>query len=180
MSKPLDSLDEEARAWIAAQRLVFVATAPLARDGHVNCSPRGGDCLRILGDRELVLDDLTGSGAETAAHVRENGRIVLMLCAFEGPPRIMRFHGRAEFVPMGHPRHAEFEALFESHPGRRAFYRIDIDRISSSCGYKVPLLDYRGERDVLDRWSEKEGPEGVAEFRREKNRSSIDGLPAFD
>lgn len=179
MSKSLPAIDDGLRAWIADQHVFFVATAPRGDDGHVNLSPKGGDSLRVLSPTEIAYCDYTGSGIETAAHLRENGRIVVMWCAFTGPPRIVRVHGRGRIVLPGEPEGAGLAALFPPHPGIRLFIRIAAERISSSCGFSVPLMDFRGDRDVLDAWSQKKGPEGLAAYRREKNARSIDGMPGM-
>jgi pyridoxamine 5'-phosphate oxidase-like protein len=155
--------------WIRAQRLFFVATAP-HDGGHVNLSPKGPiDTLRIVDSRTVEYDDFVGSGAETIAHLRENGRICLMLCSFEGPPKIVRLYGRGEVVPADDPA-----------SGTRSLIRIQLDRISDSWGYGVPLMDYAGERPQMDLWRERKGPDGIREYVREKNAASIDGLPALD
>ena len=180
MGKTIERIDSELRAWLAVQRMFFVATAPLAGDGHVNCSPKGGDSFRVVGEHEVLYQDLTGSGCETAAHVRENGRIVIMFCAFEGPPRILRMHGRGEIVLEGHPRYEEFSKLFSPHLGRRAFVRVHVDRIANSCGYGVPRMEFVEHRSALDDWAERKGKEDVDAYRRENNRLSLDDLPAFD
>jgi hypothetical protein len=160
--------------------MFFVATAPLAADGHVNLSPKGLDTFVVLGEREVAYLDLTGSGIETLAHLRENGRIVLLFCAFEGPPKIVRLHGRGEAMEPGHP---EFEALvarFPAHLGVRSVIRVRLDRISDSCGYGVPLYEFRGQRGQLPAWVErKEAQDGVGAYRRANNAESIDGLPGL-
>jgi len=179
MGRTFDAIDDAIAAWIREQRLFFIATAPLAHDGHVNCSPKGGDCLRILGPREVAYLDYTGSGAETAAHVRENGRIVVMFCAFSGPPRIVRLHGRGTLVGLEHPGFPALAAHFPANPGARAIVRVSVERVSSSCGMSVPYFDYREPRVDLDTWAGKKGAEGLASYRSEKNQRSIDGLPAL-
>ena len=173
------TITPEISLWIGEQRMFFVATAPLASDGHINVSPKGGDAFRLLGAREAVYQDLTGSGAETAAHIRENGRIVIMFCAFQGPPRIVRLHGYGTLVAPEHPRYPEFLNLFPPNPGTRAFVHIRIDRVSQSCGYSVPLYEFQAQRETLNRWAEARTPEGLKAFRGQKNRKSIDGLAAF-
>ena len=180
MSELHDNIDSEIANWIAKQRVFFVATAPLAVDGHVNVSPKGGDAFRVLGPMEVVYQDYTGSGAETAAHLRENGRIVIMFCAFEGPPRILRLHGRGVVVLPSDVRFASLERQFPPHPGTRAFVHVIVERVSTSCGYSVPLLDFLGHRDALEKWASTKGPEKLKEYRLRKNQKSIDGLPAFD
>ncbi len=179
MGKLFDGIDERLAAWIRAQRLFFVATSPLAGDGHVNCSPRGLDSFVVLAPREVAWLDLTGSGVETIAHLRENGRIVLMFCAFDGPPRIVRIHGQGTVVE---PRDPEFDALrarFGAVRGARAVIRVACQRISDSCGYGVPLYEHRGDRPQLEQWAQRKGSEGVQEYQQEHNARSIDGLPGL-
>jgi len=179
MSKQRDSIDSELANWIAQQRVFFVATAPLAADQHINVSPKGGDAFRVLGPLEAPYQDYTGSGAETAAHVKENGRIVIMFCAFEGPPKIVRLHGHGGIITPENPRFAELAALFPPNAGTRAIVHINVTRVSDSCGYSVPLYDFKAERDVLNKWAESKGPEKLQAYRAEKNVRSVDGLPAF-
>jgi hypothetical protein len=179
MGKPIEAIDADLAKWIAAQHLFFVGTAPLAAEGHVNISPKGGDAFRILGPREVAYQDYTGSGAETAAHVRENGRIVIMFCALDGPPKIVRLHGRGSIFTANDSRYEELAALFPPNPGTRAIVHIAVTRVSTSCGFGVPLYDFRAPRETLDRWAATKGPEQLAEYRAAKNQFSIDGLPAF-
>ena len=180
MGKLHATIEADLRDWIEAQHVFFVATAPSAGDGHVNCSPKGGDRLRVLGPTTVAYLDRTGSGIETVAHVRENGRIVLMLCAFEGPPRIVRLHGRGRVLVAGGAEFASAVAVFgEIGLGARAIVMAELDRISDSCGFGVPLYRYEGERETLGKWAEKKGEEGVAAYVREKNAHSIDGLPGL-
>ncbi len=166
--------------WIAEQRLFFVGTAPLSRSGHVNISPKGGDSFRVLGPLEVAYQDYTGSGAETMAHLRENQRIVIMFCSFEGPPNILRLHGEGSALRPGQAEYERLASSFAEHLGTRAIVRVKVTRIASSCGYAVPFFDYGGPRDTLDRWTEKKGPEGLSEYRRAKNQRSIDGLVSFE
>ena len=168
MGKLFDEIDEKLAAWIGRQRLFFVATAP-SEGGHVNVSPKGPiGTLRIVDGRTVEYVDHVGSGAETAAHLRENGRVCVMLCAFEGPPRIVRLHGHGEVIAADDPA-----------DGVRAVVRIHVDRIADSCGYGVPLMDFVGERPQRELWLERKGGDGVRDYVREKNAESIDGLPAF-
>ena len=188
MGKTFDVIDDHLAAWIARQPLFFVGTAPLAADGHVNVSPKGPiESLRVLGPRELAYLDVVGSGAETIAHVRENGRIVVMLCAFEGPPRIVRLHGTAEVLL---PEDERFAALEErcafAAPGgpaaRRSIISVDVERVADSCGYGVPLMQFEGLRPHQGKWAAKKlrtgGEEALLRYQDEKNAQSIDGLPA--
>lgn len=180
MSKQRDNIDSDLAAWIAKQRIFFVATAPLSPNGHINTSPKGGDAFRVLGPLEVAYQDYTGSGAETAAHLRENGRIVVMFCAFEGAPTIVRLHGRGTVVTAEHLRFAELAAHFPANPGTRAIVHIALTRVSDSCGFSVPLFDFQEHRDTLDRWASKKGPAALVDYRSTKNQHSIDGLPAFN
>ncbi len=181
MAKVFDEITPVIRDWVARQTMYFVATAPLAADGHVNVSPKGPiGSLRVLDDHTVAYLDIVGSGAETIAHIRDNGRIVIMLCAFEGPPRIVRLHGRGEVLG---PDAARFEAT--PPPGtERAVIRVAVDRIADSCGYGVPLMEYRGERPQARAWAERKlaqgGPDAIEAYKAEKNAVSIDGLPALD
>jgi hypothetical protein len=180
MSKEFEQIDEKLAAWIAAQPIFFVATAPRSDEGFVNCSPKGGlGTLAVLDPLTVAYLDLTGSGAETAAHLRENGRIVIMWCAFAGPPRIVRVHGHGRVVL---PGDAEFDGTigrFTAHPGVRAIIVVTAKRLSDSCGYAVPLMAHEADRRILDDWAAKKGPDGLAGYRAEKNSQSLDGLPAF-
>jgi hypothetical protein len=179
MSKQRESIDAELAAWILQQRVFFVATAPLSSDGHINVSPKGGDSFRVLGPLEIAYQDYTGSGAETAAHLRENGRIVVMFCAFDGSPRIVRLHGRGTLITPSHSRFAELASHFSPNAGTRGYIHVAVTRVSSSCGYAVPFYDFRGSRDTLDRWAENQGPDKLDSYRATKNQQSVDGLPAF-
>jgi pyridoxamine 5'-phosphate oxidase-like protein len=190
VGREYDVIDERWRDWIASQPVFFVGTAPRAEDGHVNVSPKGpGGTLRVLDERTVAYLDVTGSGAETIAHLRENGRIVVMFCAFEGPPKILRLHGRGEVVATGDAR---FDELLERcdfdelgpPEARRAVIVVHVTRIADSCGYGVPLMSYAGERPHHDAWAQKKlragGPDGIADYQRDKNATSLDGLPAVE
>jgi hypothetical protein len=179
VGKVFDAIDTELRSFIESQQLFFVATAPLAGDGFVNLSPKGLDSFRILGPREVAYLDLTGSGIETLAHLRENGRICFMFCAFEGRPRILRLHGRGEALEPGDARWDGLRAHFPTIPGERAIIRADVQRIADSCGWGVPLFRYEGQRDQLPRFAEQLGPEKVAAAWEKWNRQSLDGLPGL-
>ena len=179
MGKAYDALDERLIGFIQRQHVFFVATAPLAADGHVNLSPKGLDSFRVLGPRSVAWLDLTGSGAETVAHLRENGRIVVMFCAFDGPPNILRLHGVGEVILPGHAEFAALRALFPPLPGTRSVIRVSVERIGDSCGYAVPRLDFRGDRPQLVAWTERKSDAEIAEYRRTKNARSLDGLPGL-
>jgi hypothetical protein len=165
--------------FLAAQHVFFVATAPLAADGHVNLSPKGLDTFRVVDPHTVAYLDLTGSGIETVAHLRENGRIVLCFCAFEGPPRIVRLHGRGEVLEPSAPDFAQLHALFPPLDGVRSMIRVELRRIADSCGYAVPLMRFENDRRQLLAWSAKKGPAGVAGYQATKNRRSLDGLPGL-
>jgi hypothetical protein len=184
-----ERIDDGLAGWIGRQRLYFVGTAPLDADGHVNISPKGSmDTFRILGPTTVAYLDLMGSGIETAAHLRENGRIVVMFCAFEGPPKIVRLHGTGEVVEPSDPRFDGLLAHFDPDDDLRAVMRaivqIEVTRISDSCGFVVPRMDYVGERDQLFRWGEakqrKDGDSWKRAYQQANHRTSIDGLPALD
>ena len=179
MGKVLNAITPELREWIAAQQMFFVATAPLSDEGHINCSPKGGDTFRIIGPGEVAYLDYIGSGAETAAHLRENGRIVLMFCAFQGPPKIVRLHGSGEVLTQSDSRFGELIKQFPPHASTRAIVLMQVTRVSSSCGFGVPLMTFQAERNEGYDWAKKKGPDGLKEYIREKNQTSIDGLPAF-
>jgi len=179
MGKVYDAITDKQAEWMRAQHLFFVATAPLAPDGHVNVSPKGDlRWFRILGPNDVAYLDFIGSGAETIAHARENGRIVVMFCAFDGPPKIIRLHGRAEVLPPGD----ELAAVFDPpEHAVRSIVRVRVERVSDSCGYGVPLMQFEGKRTQYDAWVEKKVRDGgFADYVAEKNTLSIDGLPAID
>lgn len=165
--------------WIGRQQMFFVSTAPLDASGHINLSPKGLDTLRVLDDRRVAYLDLTGSGVETIAHLRENGRITLMFCAFDGPPRIVRLQGRGAVHLPGSPAWGERIGRFGEVRGQRAIVEVDCDRIADSCGYSVPLYEYRGQRTRLTEWADHRSDDELAEYRRTVNASSIDGLPGY-
>lgn len=176
-----DGIDERMRAFIEAQHVFFVATAPLAAAGHVNVSPKGlAGTFAVLDEHRVAYLDLTGSGAETVAHLRENGRVTLMFCAFEGPPNVVRLHGRGRYVPLGEDAFDDYRPLFAEHAGARGIVVVDVERVSDSCGYAVPLMSHDGDRDLLTRWAGNRGEDGLASYRATKNATSIDGLPALD
>jgi len=179
MGKTYAEIDDRLRSFIARQHVFVVASAPTGPGGHVNCSPKGLDTFRILGPTRVAYLDFVGSGVETIAHLRQNGRVVIMFCAFEGPPNIVRLYGRGVAVE---PRDPEFAALlagFDAKPGVRAIVRVDLTRISDSCGYGVPLLRYEGERPQMGEWAERKGEAGLESYQREKNAVSLDGLPGL-
>ncbi|MGB4812663.1 MAG: pyridoxamine 5'-phosphate oxidase family protein [Methylophilaceae bacterium] len=180
MGKLYENISAELAAWISQQQMFFVATAPLSASGHVNVSPKGGEAFRVLGPLEAVYHDYTGSGVETAAHIQENGRIVIMFCAFVGPPKIIRLHGQGSLITSKHQRYSEFVNSFPVNPGTRSFVHVAITRVSDSCGFSVPFYEFQAPRDTLDKLALSKGPEKMKEYRLNRNQQSIDGLPAFN
>jgi hypothetical protein len=178
MGKVFDEIDDGLKAFIAAQQMFFVATAPLA-DGQVNVSPKGLDTFRVLGPREVAYLDLVGSGIETVAHLRENGRITILFCGFSGPPRIPRLYGRGRAVEPGDEEWDRLVNLFPDHPGVRSVIVVELERIADSCGYGVPLFEFADQRKQLPAYAERKGPQGMEACKRQKNRTSIDGLPGL-
>jgi hypothetical protein len=178
VGRTYEKIDDRLGEWLQSQPVFFVATAPLSGDGHINLSPKGVDRLRVLGDHTVGYLDHTGSGIETVAHIQENGRIVIMCCAFEGPPRIVRLHGQGRVVRPDDDEFGHLIAQFSgSAPlGTRAIVAIDITRISDSCGYGVPLMQFVSDRDTMDHWATKKGEGGLAEYQAKNNSTSIDGL----
>ena len=179
MGEVYDGIDDKLREFIEAQHVFFVATAPSGESGHVNLSPKGLDSFRVLGPRSVAYVDYVGSGAETIAHLRENGRITIMLCSFEGPPKILRLHGRGRVLEPPDDDFAELRPRFPADPKARSIIRVDVERISDSCGYGVPVMSYEADRTLLRQWAEKKGNEKLEAYQIEKNAESIDGLPAL-
>jgi hypothetical protein len=179
MADNVDSISPDLARWMEQQHVFFVATAPLAPTGHVNCSPKGMDAFRVLGPRDVAYIDLTGSGAETIAHLNENGRIVFMFCAFDGAPKIVRLHGNGRALLPGTNSFEDLRDRFPNYAGTRAIVTATITRVSQSCGYAVPRLDFVDDRDTLEKWAAKKGADGLERYRRQKNVLSIDSLPAL-
>ncbi len=181
MGKVHERIEGRLRSFIEAQKVFFVASAPTGPDGHVNVSPKGIDgSFVVVDDHTVAYLDITASGAETIAHLRENGRITLMFCAFEGPPNVVRLHGRGRVVTLYDDEYADWVGRFPETRGARAVIVVDVTRVSDSCGYGVPFMDYVGERDLLPAHMERKGADGIVAYRHKKNRLSLDGLPAFD
>ncbi|XGV98274.1 MAG: pyridoxamine 5'-phosphate oxidase family protein [Leptolyngbya sp. BL-A-14] len=178
MAKVFDSITDDLQRFIAAQQLFFVATAPLAADGHVNLSPKGLDSFRILSPNQVAYLDVTGSGNETSAHLQENGRITFMFCAFREPPLILRLYGKGQTILPEAPEWKELSSRFSRLAGTRQIIVATIDRVQTSCGMGVPLYEAIGQRDSLLKWAEKKGEEGLHDYQQQKNSVSIDGLPA--
>ena len=179
MGRTYDNIEPHLVQFILNQHVFFVGTAPSGSEGHVNISPKGYNTLRVLGPNRVAYADLTGSGIETIAHLRENGRIVLMFCAFVGPPRILRLHGRGSVVE---PTDSIFDELSKAVPtpfGLRAIIDVNVERVSDSCGYGVPIMHFQEDRDQLRRWIEKKGDQGLRQYWATENSTSIDGLPGL-
>jgi hypothetical protein len=179
MARVLHGISTELQAFLEAQPVFFVATAPTNADGHVNCSPKGLDTFRVLDEHTVAYLDLTGSGIETVAHLRDNARITLMFCAFDGRPDIVRLYGRGRVVRADAPHAGELLARFPELPGMRSVIVVDVERVSSSCGYAVPRMRLDAPRDELLSWATKKGAPGLEEYWAEKNAESIDGLPGL-
>lgn len=179
MGKTYAQIDDHLAKTIQEQHLFFVATAPLDSRGNLNLSPKGLDSFRILGPNTVAYLDLVGSGVETIAHLKENGRIVIMFCKFQGTPNIFRLHGMGRVVEPDAPEFLELAAKFPPYEATRAMIVVDVTRISHSCGFGVPLMQYEGERSQHFAWAAKKGVEGLKLYKQEKNRRSIDGLPGL-
>ncbi|MDZ4765524.1 MAG: pyridoxamine 5'-phosphate oxidase family protein [Chloroflexota bacterium] len=176
MGKVFDHITPELHTFIGKQHLFFVATAPLSGAGHVNLSPKGMDCFRILAPNRVAYLDLTGSGNETSAHIAENERITFMFCSFDGTPNIVRLYGRGQTVLPDSREWATLIGGFTLYTGARQIIVADIHRTSTACGYAVPLYDYEGERETLVKYWAAKGADATIDYQREKNSSSIDGL----
>lgn len=180
MGRVIDEIDEHLRAFIEAQQMFFVASAPLAREGHVNMSPKGLESFRIVSPRQIAYLDHNGSGAETIAHIRENRRLLIMFCAFVGAPKIVRMHGLGSVLRPDDDEFRQLRPLFGAAPPVRAIITLDIERLSHSCGFGVPLYEYQGQRTNLTDWATRKGESGLRTYQVEKNALSLDGLPAVD
>jgi predicted pyridoxine 5'-phosphate oxidase superfamily flavin-nucleotide-binding protein len=179
VARELDEISPELQEFLEAQPMFFVATAPASTDEHVNVSPKGLDSFRVLGPHQVAYLDLTGSGIETISHLRENGRITLMFCAFAGKPDIVRLQGTGRFVRAEDPEAEALFARFPELPGARAVIVVDVARIATSCGYGVPLMEYVGPRTRLLEWAESRGEDGLEDYRASRNAASISGLPGW-
>ena len=183
MGRTYAAIDERLATFLRAQPLFFVASAPLSGDGMVNCSPKSNDGeLAVIDPHSVAYLDRTGSGVETIAHLRENGRIVLMFCAFQGPPRIVRIHGHGTVVERDDEGYEELATRFTSErlEGVRAVIVVSANRIADSCGYGVPVMEVREHRRQLTEWTARKGDEGIREYWETTNTHSLDGLPALN
>jgi len=179
MAKTYDCLNDKHLEFIRNQKIFFVATAPLSADGSVNLSPKGYDSLKVLDESTIVWVDLGGSGVETLAHLRENGRITLMFCAFEGAANILRVYGRGEAIAFDDPGFDDLMQRFPAFDRARSVVRIKIDRVADSCGWGVPFYEFKGERDQLRRWAGNRPLDEWKEHRYAANAASVDGLPGL-
>jgi Pyridoxamine 5'-phosphate oxidase len=183
VGRTFDKIPDDFAGWFEDQPVFFVATAPADAETHVNVSPRGLDTFRVLGQNRVAWLDLTGSGIETIAHLKSDeagGRITLMFCAFDGPPRIVRLYGRGRVHEPGDDAHDELLPRFPDLPGARAIIDVAVERVSSSCGFGVPLMEFVGHREELVEFAGRKGEARLAAYRARKNTESIDGLPALE
>ena len=170
------SIQDHHKKFIEEQKMFFVATASLAPDTHINLSPKGMDSFRVLSPTRVAYMDIVGSGNETSAHILENGRITFMFCAFNGAPNILRLYGKGYTVLPKDPDWIELSTHFELQLATRQIIVADIHKVQTSCGFSVPLYEYAGERDHAEKWAQKKGADGLEEYKKEKNRISLDGL----
>lgn len=180
MGRKYETITDPVAAFITAQPMFFVATAPLSKDGHVNLSPKGADTLRVTGPNTIVYADLVGSAAETIGHLGENGRITIMWCSFGPTPRILRAYGRGEAALEGDPDFAALAGLFPAYKALRAVIRINVDRIADSCGFGVPEMDLVGQRSKMIEWGDRKSPDELQRYMEDNNTTTIDGLPAWE
>lgn len=179
MGKVFEKLEPRLKTFIEKQKLFFVSTAPLSSDGLINCSPKGLDSLRILDDTTVAYIDLTGSGAETIAHLKENKRITFLFCAFDGPPKLVRLYGKGTVHERDTPEFEALKAHFPDYLSARSIIKVELTRISDSCGYTVPLYEFKEDRDTMKKWVDNKGADALVKYREEKNKISLDGLPSF-
>ena len=177
MGKLYDAITDRQRKWITNQKVFFVATAPSGEEGHVNVSPKGLDTFKVIDDKTIAYLDLSGSGLETIAHVNQNKRITIMMTAFDGTPMTMRFYGDGEVLHHGTSEYDNLKDYFINHTGARSIIKVNLTRIQDSCGYSIPLYEYKGDRDVYDKYCDVKGRAGIEKSISERNQS-IDGIKA--
>lgn len=175
MSKFYTSITKRLQGFIEKQQLFFVATAPT--NGRINLSPKGMDSFRVVNENKVLWLNVTGSGNETAAHLQENNRITIMFCSFKGAPNILRLYGKGKEIKPNDADWNKVISLFPKTPGTRQIFEIDIESAQTSCGMSIPFYEYQGERNQLNDWAEEKGAAGIKEYWKEKNQTSIDGLP---
>jgi hypothetical protein len=178
MGDVFQTIDQGLEDWIGEQKLFFVSTSPLAADGHINSSPKGLDSFRVLGPTSVAYADFNGSGIETAAHLKENGRILIMMCAFAGPPRIVRLHGVGEYLEPGMERFDQLNSEFGIE-SLRGIVSVQLKRISDSCGYGVPKYEFVEDRRALPKWCDSLTAKQMSDYQQGNNSTSIDGLPGI-
>ena len=179
MGKVYQNLSDRQKAWIAKQKIFFVATAPLSEKGLVNVSPKGLDSFRIIDDVTVAYLDLAGSGVETIAHIQENQRITIMFTAFDGPPMTLRLYGKGEILKMGSREFEEIKDHFQYHLGMRSIIKVNLNRIQDSCGWSIPLYDFKGDRDVYDKYCQAKSRDKIVQNIKTQNVESLDGLPGY-
>ena len=175
MSEFFTELNEQTEQFIAEQHMFFTASA--AEETRINLSPKGMDTFQVLDRNTVAYLDVTGSGNETAAHIRQDGRLTIMFCGFTAKPNILRLYGRGQVIGQRDSAWKEYRSHFEAFAGERQIIVLNIESVQTSCGYAVPHYEYRGDRDTLSKWAERKGPEGIAAYSKERNAVSIDGLP---
>lgn len=180
MGKIYETITPHLKTFIEKQKMFFVSTAPLSKDGSVNISPKGLDSLRIIDETTVAYLDLTGSGAETIAHLKENQRITFLFCAFDGPPKLVRLYGKGEVFERETAGFDELKPLFPEYVSARSIIKVKLNRIADACGYTVPLYDFKEDRDTMKKWVDNKGADALVEYREIKNKVSVDGLPAFN
>lgn len=176
MAKQYEEITDVLKAFIEQQKIFFIGTADT--DGKINISPKGADTIRVLGKNRIVWLNLTGSGNETAAHILAVNRITIMFCSFDKSPMILRLYGKGEIIQPDSSRWNELITLFPEKTGARQIFEISVDCIRSSCGFQIPFYEFKGERDLLDKWAEKKGRTGIKQYWQEMNKFSLDGKPS--
>ena len=175
MSKFYTKLSVRLQKFIATQKIFFVATAP--NSGRINLSPKGMDSFRVVDENRVLWLNVTGSGNETAAHLLENKRITMMFCSFEKVPNILRLYGKGKEVQPSDKAWKELISLFPKTPGARQIFDITIESAQTSCGMSIPFFEFKGERNDLNDWANEKGDEGIEQYWKDKNQTSIDGMP---
>jgi hypothetical protein len=175
MAKFLDKIDDKIRNFIGEQKMFFTASA--ANEGRINLSPKGIDTFRVLDENTVCYLDLTGSGNETAAHIAQNGRLTIMFCSFAGAPLILRLYGKGETVHQSLEKWNEMSTLFDDYAGTRQIIVLHVESLQTSCGFGIPLYEFKEDRTMLTDWAKNKGEDGINQYWREKNQTSIDGLP---
>lgn len=174
MGKKLESISSELQEFISNQKIFFVGTA--AEEGRVNVSPKGTDSFRVIDGNKVIWLNLTGSGNETAAHLLKNNRMTILFCAFEGKPLILRLYGTAKIYHRRDPEYSQYIGVFPANTGARQIIEMAVDLVQTSCGFAVPFMDFKEERETLNSWSTKQGEEGIQNYWQEKNVRSLDGF----